>query len=507
VRGPGGAGRERRSTSVVGAAVAARPRRGGPSAARRVQRGQALARRGAVEDLRIEPGRITGVVREDRVAPYRVELRWPVPDEARGTRRSRCWRPSCGSRAALLDGHLPEGIDEVLAAAGVPVLPAPADLEPTVHLPRTGPAVPARRRRVHTAAGALIDRDPFLLLALRGRGRDRAAAGAARRSGERTPTGRSSRGLDLSRGLFEAHGDLDAVPLHPAPVEDPAALFHRLGGPAGGRRRRAAGPHDRAGGGGRVAAGRRRGRRGRRRGAAARRAPGPARRHGRLAGRPRSAVTRPRSGPSSTGSSRPARSCGPGIRGPGALPARPELGASSRRPSGTSTSRERRYSPSPFACGSGGSTRRRPPRAARGRPRSRPAGRAAGGPRSAGRPPRGAAAGRPPRSRPPRAATGSGTGRGPTARRSRRRPCRRSGRRRAVRAAARRCADRPLTSPVAAPAGRGTGAAAAGARTSTGGASSSGTPWWTPVCVIGTRSPSGRTATSSTAAAGTSVGQ
>jgi uncharacterized Zn finger protein len=203
----------------------------GPSAARRVQRGQALARRGAVEDVRIEPGRITGVVREDRVAPYRVELRWPVPDEAAWDEAIEVLAGELRFRAALLDGHLPEGIDEVLAAAGVPVLPGPADLDQRCTCPER-----ARLCRhvaaVHTAAGALIDRDPFLLLALRGRGRD-ALLRALRTGRGADADGAIVAGVDLSRGLFEAHGDLDAVPLHPAPVEDPAALFHRLGDPPG----------------------------------------------------------------------------------------------------------------------------------------------------------------------------------------------------------------------------------------------------------------------------------
>jgi uncharacterized Zn finger protein len=203
----------------------------GPSAARRVQRGQALARRGSVDDLRLEPGRITGTVREDRVAPYRVVIRWPVPDDE-------AWETAIGSltaelrfTAALLDGRLPEGIDEVLADAGVPILPRERDLELSctcterVRLCRHVAAV-------YAAAGTSIDRDPFLLLMLRGRDRDRLlrALRAGRGDG---PQASAADGLDLSAGFEAARGDLDAIPLHPAPVDDPAALFHRLGVPPG----------------------------------------------------------------------------------------------------------------------------------------------------------------------------------------------------------------------------------------------------------------------------------
>lgn len=203
----------------------------GPSAARRVQRGQALARRGAVEDLRIEPGVIQGVVREDRVVPYRVELRWPPPDDAAWEAAIAALSAELRFTAALLDGHLPEGIDEVLAGAGVPVLPTLDDLQlvctctERVRLCRHVAAL-------YTAAGALIDRDPFLLLTLRGRTRD-ALLRALRteRGGERGTS--PAEGLDLSQGMFGVRGDLEAIPLHPAPVEDPAALFHRLGEPPG----------------------------------------------------------------------------------------------------------------------------------------------------------------------------------------------------------------------------------------------------------------------------------
>jgi hypothetical protein len=205
--------------------------RAGPSHARRVQRGQALARRGSVEDLRIEVGRITGTVREDRIAPYRVELLWSPPDETAWEDAIAALSSELRFTAALLDGQLPEGIDRILADAGVRVIPEPGDLDlrctctERVRLCRHVAAV-------HTAAGALIDRDPFLLLALRGRKRDALLRALRSERGGGDPSSLGE-GLDLSQGLYGAHGDLDAIVLHPAPVEDPAALFHRLGEPPG----------------------------------------------------------------------------------------------------------------------------------------------------------------------------------------------------------------------------------------------------------------------------------
>src|SRR5690606_16463568 len=74
-------------------------------------------------------------------------------------------------------------------------------------------------------------RDPFVLLRLRGRDRDRLLRDlrALRGGGDEV----AAEELDLDRGLFAAGGDLELIPLHPTPVEDPSALFQRLGPPPG----------------------------------------------------------------------------------------------------------------------------------------------------------------------------------------------------------------------------------------------------------------------------------
>jgi uncharacterized Zn finger protein len=203
----------------------------GPSLARRVQRGQGLARRGAVHDLVVGPGRVAGEVREDRVAPYRVELRLPVADDERWDAAVAALAGEVRFTAALLDGQLPGEADVVLAEVGVRAIPSLDELDP--RCPCTERVAWCRHAvAVHQAAGVAIDRDPFLLLALRGRTETELLRALRAVRGEGT-AGSVLEGLDLSHGLEEAHGDLDAVPLHPTPVDDPAALFHRLGPPPG----------------------------------------------------------------------------------------------------------------------------------------------------------------------------------------------------------------------------------------------------------------------------------
>ena len=204
--------------------------RAGPSAARRVQRGHAIARRGVVDGLRIGPGEIVGSVAEDRVSPYQVRLSWPLPPDDAWDAAVRTLGSELRFTAALLDGQLPPDLADALADAGVRLLPELSDLELTCPCTER---VPLCRHvaAVYVAAGVAVDRDPTLLLVLRGRSRDRLLGSV------RTDRGPASLGggplPDLSLGLEAAHGDLDAVELHPAPVGDPASLFRHLGEPPG----------------------------------------------------------------------------------------------------------------------------------------------------------------------------------------------------------------------------------------------------------------------------------
>lgn len=201
----------------------------GPADARRVQRGQAVARRGGVEDLEVRPGRIRGRVPEDRVSPYRVELSWAVPDEAAWAAAVAALAGEVRSTAALLDGELPESAAEVLADVGVPLVPTAGDLGRSCTCPERSTWC-RHVAAVHTAAGLAFARDPFLLLTFRGRTRDQLLRELRAVRGE-APEPRAD--LDLSQGLFAARGDIHAVALAPHPVDDPAALLLQLGDPPG----------------------------------------------------------------------------------------------------------------------------------------------------------------------------------------------------------------------------------------------------------------------------------
>lgn len=202
----------------------------GATHARRVQRGRAVARRGQVEDLTIRPGRVEGRVREDRVSPYRVSLRWPVPSEASWDRAIEALGAELRFTAALLEGTLPQDAGRLLAEHGVALTPAPHELERRCTCPERA-AWCRHAAAVHAAAGLAFARDPFLLLTLRGRGRDQLLR--ALRS-DRDGDGHLDPGtIDLTCALDVARGDLDAIGLDPHLVDDPAALLRQLGDPPG----------------------------------------------------------------------------------------------------------------------------------------------------------------------------------------------------------------------------------------------------------------------------------
>ncbi len=204
---------------------------GPPAVARDVQRGQALARRGAVTDLVIEPGRIAGRVRDDRLTDVRAECVWPVPDDAVWAAAVEALASEVRFTAALLDGQLPIEALELFATVGVPLIPTTEQL--TMRCSCAPTLTPCRHlAAVHVAAALRLDRTPTLLLVLRGRSREDLlhAVRAERGGGLARPLLEQ---VDVSAGLEAARADLDAIELHPAPVVDPAALLEHLGEPPG----------------------------------------------------------------------------------------------------------------------------------------------------------------------------------------------------------------------------------------------------------------------------------
>lgn len=162
---------------------------------RQVKAGGRLARAGAVGAVSVRPGRITAVVHEVRADVVVQQL----PD-ADWDRLLDLVADRAGHVAALLDRDVPPDLAEDAAASGVELLPGIGDFEPEC-------SCGAWDHCAHTAAlchqvARLLDRDPFVLLLMRGRGEDEILAALRERTAGPPPSGVPAREAFALRALL-----------------------------------------------------------------------------------------------------------------------------------------------------------------------------------------------------------------------------------------------------------------------------------------------------------------
>ena len=142
----------------------------------RLQRGRSYARRGQVIEFSLHAGKVTARVQGSQPQPYQVSI--TVRPLTVGQWRAVEARLASQAlfRARLLAGEMPAEIERVFADCGAPLFPEPSrDLTMSCNCPDWG--VPCK----HLAAVCYVlaesfDDDPFAMLALRGKGRDRLLA-------------------------------------------------------------------------------------------------------------------------------------------------------------------------------------------------------------------------------------------------------------------------------------------------------------------------------------------
>jgi uncharacterized Zn finger protein len=206
-----------------------------PQIARRVTQGRQLLRSGRVTDVRVSAGMLSGRVQGSRATPHLVEIDVGVlPDDAWG-RVVGVLAGQVRHSARLLAGLVPDGFDAELEGAGVDLFPDVGGLDVTC-LCRDPVSLCAHAAAVWEAVAALLEADPFVLLRLRGRGRDRLLAelAAARRSGAADG---AAAGVPLDRldpeGWTRARAPLDDLHLPAAGPSRSAAPLRVLGDPPG----------------------------------------------------------------------------------------------------------------------------------------------------------------------------------------------------------------------------------------------------------------------------------
>ncbi|OPC82217.1 hypothetical protein B4N89_15890 [Embleya scabrispora] len=185
----------------------------------RLSRGRTYARGGAVGAVTVAAGSVAAMVRGSRPAPYRAKVRVEQLTDRQWDRLLDVIAERAANIAALLDGDMPAGLADDAAAAGVPLLPGARDLDPACSCPDWG--YPCK----HAAAlcyqvARLLDRDPFVLLLLRGRGEHELMDELGRRNTARAVAEAAANQALTGAGVGPAGGAGSAAP--PASTGDPA---------------------------------------------------------------------------------------------------------------------------------------------------------------------------------------------------------------------------------------------------------------------------------------------
>ncbi|MBV9207988.1 MAG: SWIM zinc finger family protein [Actinobacteria bacterium] len=178
----------------------------------RLARGRSYARAGQVLDFALSQGKVTARVQGSRARPYQVRIGVLPLTTAQWRKVTQTLAGQALFRAKLLAGEMPPEIEEVFAGCGTPLFPrSAADLDMRCSCPDW--EVPCK----HLAAVCYVlaeefDRDPFGMLAWRGKGRDELlaelrkiqAAGSARpgAAGPRGP-GQAGAALDVPAPALE----------------------------------------------------------------------------------------------------------------------------------------------------------------------------------------------------------------------------------------------------------------------------------------------------------------
>jgi uncharacterized Zn finger protein len=170
----------------------------------RLARGRSYARAGQVLDFELAQGKVTARVQGSRVRPYQVRIGVLPLTTAQWRRVQDRLASQALFRAKLLAGEMPHEIEEVFAECGTPLFPrSAADLD--MHCSCPDWEVPCK----HLAAVCYVlaeefDRDPFGMLAWRGKPRDellaalrRIQSGSAGFAGAAGPAG-PGRGQDAA---------------------------------------------------------------------------------------------------------------------------------------------------------------------------------------------------------------------------------------------------------------------------------------------------------------------
>lgn len=206
----------------------------GKQAARTVAQGRAYYQGRRVTDLRVVGGTVSGRVQGRRATARLAEILCPQLDEAEWDVVLRALAGQLRHSARLLGGVEPEGLVSELEQEGLSLLPDAGEVELRCGCGEEQPC--AHIAAVWEAAAEQLEADPFTLLRLRGRGRERVLADLA--AARRQDVSQGQEGLSLEEcdpGQWtHARAPLEAVELPPLSMpRTTAPALRALGDPPG----------------------------------------------------------------------------------------------------------------------------------------------------------------------------------------------------------------------------------------------------------------------------------
>lgn len=184
----------------------------------RLEKGRALFAEGGLTALDVKPGLVEAEVRDRGRSVLSVRMRLRTLNEKVFDGALKAFAERARTAADLLSGSLPDEADAVFGAAGGALLPASSQ-EVSVSCACADSPACRHAAAVHVALADRFDRDPFLLLLLRGRGRDEVLA--------RLREARAKRALPPPAAPRRAEAAV-AVPLEPLPDVRPESYFRPL---------------------------------------------------------------------------------------------------------------------------------------------------------------------------------------------------------------------------------------------------------------------------------------
>lgn len=204
----------------------------------RLQRGKTYARQGQVLSIDLAVGRVKAKVQGSRSTPYTVNLKITPLDAAEWNRAIDAMAQQAVFAATLLNGEMPQEIEEAFTAAGVTLFPTserdlgtqcscPDFLNPCKHI-----------AAVYYLLGERFDDDPFLIFHLRGRTRAQLidALRSRRAAALGDPAAQSIAQVeaapplaDLLDTFYQSGPDLASITVQIAAPEVEAGLLRQIG--------------------------------------------------------------------------------------------------------------------------------------------------------------------------------------------------------------------------------------------------------------------------------------